>query len=151
MVAWRHVFVVHCFILQNGVHVKYLCNWCHSPRRWPVNWPLTHHSSSECCCCPKGPNKEPVMQWLPIPLHHCPPLMKHQPGFVSCSGSGWSQDLQPVCSKWLLTQLPLCPLTVSHLICLRSACLQPQPAWGCRLCRMFTCSWNIQERKLSAL
>lgn len=37
--------------------------------------------------------------------------MKRQPGYVSCSASGWSQDLQPVCSKHRVTHLPLFLLT----------------------------------------
>lgn len=127
------VFVIHCFILQNGLHVKYLCNWCHGPCRWPVNWSLTHQSSSECCCCPKGPNKEPVMQWLPIPLHHYPPLNE---------APAWVFELLRV---WVVTGSPasvqqIAPHTASTvsvnrltrglLTFMAPTCLQTHTGWG---------------------
>lgn len=113
--------------------MKYLCNWCHGPCRWPVNWSLTHQSSSECCCCPKGPNKEPVMQWLPIPLHHYPPL-NEAPAWVCELLRVWVVTGSPASVQQIAphtaSTVSVNRLTRGLLTFMAPTCLQTHTGWG---------------------
>lgn len=142
------MFATNICIFHNYLHVKSVrnefCrhNWCHGPCRWPVNLSLTHQSSAASAKRPKQRASDEVAAHTPLPLS---PLMKRQPGYVSCSPLGGHR----ISSQCVVhTVLHSYTVSGSHIVLMDThdipVNLPPDPY------RLLTCSSNMQDKEKGA-